>query len=40
MELGSVLRGSLNVRGVWVGMDTCICWAEPLRYSPETVTTF
>ena len=27
-------------RKVWGRMDTCICLAEPLYYSPETVTTF
>ena len=28
------------MRGVWGRMDTCICMAESLCYSPETVTTF
>ena len=30
---------SLNGRGVWGRMDTCICMAESPPYSPETVTT-
>ena len=38
MELCSVLYGSLDERGVWERMDTCICMAESLRYSPETIT--
>ena len=25
--------------GVWGRMDTCICMAESLCYSPETITT-
>ena len=39
MELCSVLCGSLDDRGVWGRMDTCICMAESFRCSPETVTT-
>ena len=38
-ELRSVLRGSLDGRGVWRRMDTCICMAESIWCSPETVTT-
>ena len=26
-------------RGIWERMDTCMCMAEPLRCSPETITT-
>ena len=38
-ELCSMLCGSLDGRGVWARMDTCICMAESLLYSLETVTT-
>ena len=38
MELCSMLCGSLNERGVWGRMDTCICMAESLHHSPETIT--
>ena len=38
-QLCSVLRNSLDVREVWGRMDTCICVAESLCCSPETVTT-
>ena len=31
--------GSLDGRGVWGRMDTCICRAESLHCSPETITT-
>ena len=34
-----MLRGSLNGRGPWGRMDTCICMAESLPCSPETITT-
>ena len=34
-----VLCGSLDGRGVWGRMDTCICMAESLCYSPETIMT-
>ena len=34
-----MLCGSLDGRGVWGRMDTCICMAESLRCSPETITT-
>ena len=37
-ELCSVIRGSLNARGVWGRMDTCICTAETLSWPPETIT--
>ena len=39
MELCSILYSSLNGRGVWGRMDTCICMAESLYCSPETITT-
>ena len=39
-ELCSMLRGSLDGKGVWGRMDTCICiLAESLCFSPETITT-
>ena len=38
-ELCSVLWGSLDGRGVWGRMDPCVCTAESLRWSPETITT-
>ena len=38
-ELCSVLGGSLDGRGVWGRMDTCICMAESICYAPETITT-
>ena len=34
-----MLCGSLGGRGFWGRMDTCICTAESLRSSLETVTT-
>ena len=39
MELSSMSCGSLDGKGVWGRMNTCICMAEPLYCSPETVTT-
>ena len=39
MELYSVLYARLNGSGVWGRMDTCICMAESLCCSPETITT-
>ena len=39
MELFSVLCDSLDGRGVWRRMDTCIYITEFLPCSPETVTT-
>ena len=39
MELCSGLCGSLDGRGVWGRMDTCISTAESLDYSPQTITT-
>ena len=39
MEPGSMLCSSLDRRGVWGRMDTCICMAESLCPSPETITT-
>ena len=38
MGLCSVLCGSLYGRRVWGSMDTCICMAESLHGSSETVT--
>ena len=40
-ELCSMLCGSLDGREVWGRMDTCICicMAESLCSSPETITT-
>ena len=38
-ELCSMLCGSLDGRGVWRRMDTCVCMAESLHCSPETITT-
>ena len=34
-----MLRGSLDSRGVWGIMDTCICMAESLCCSPEAIIT-
>ena len=34
-----MLCGSLDGSGVWGRMDTCICVAESLCYSPEAITT-
>ena len=38
-ELCSMLCGSLNGRGVWGRMNTCIYILESLSYSPEIVAT-
>ena len=38
MELCSMFCASLDGRGVWGRMDTCICMAESLLCSPETTT--
>ena len=38
-ELCSMLCGSLGGDGVWGRMNTCVCMAEPIRWSPETITT-
>ena len=38
-ELCSMLCSNLDGRGVWRRMDMCICMAEFLCYSPETITT-
>ena len=38
MELCSMLCGSPDGKGVWRRMDTCICMAETLHCSPETIT--
>ena len=37
MEFCSMLCGSLDGRGVWGRMDTCVCTAEPLHCSPESI---
>ena len=37
-ELCSKLCGSLDWRGVWGRMDTCICMAESLYCLSETIT--
>ena len=34
-----MLHGSLDGKGVWERMDTCICIIRPLHCSPETTTT-
>ena len=39
MEFGSLLCGSLDGTGVWGRTDTCICMAESLLCSSETITT-
>ena len=39
-ELCSLLCGSLDGKGVWGRMYTCICMAESLCCPPEIVTTF
>ena len=39
MELCSILCGSLDGRGIWGRMGKCICMAEFLCCSLETVTT-
>ena len=39
MELCLMFCGSLDGRGVWGRMDTCMCMAESLHCSPETLTT-
>ena len=38
-ELCSMLRGCLDGRRVWGRIDTCMCMAESLPYSLETITT-
>ena len=38
MELGSMLWGSLYEKGGWRWMDICICMAESLHCTPETIT--
>ena len=38
VELCSMLCGSLDGRGVWGRIDTCICMAESFHCSPETIT--
>ena len=38
-DLCSVSRGSLDGRGVWGGMDTCVSVAESLCCLPEIITT-
>ena len=38
-ELYSILHGSLDGKGVWGEMNTCMCMAESLCCPPETITT-
>ena len=38
MDLCSMLCASLGVRGLWGRLDTCICMAESLHCSPQTIT--
>ena len=38
MELCSVLCGSLDGKGVWGRMDTCIYMAESFHCLPEAIT--
>ena len=37
VKLCSMLSGSLDGRGAWGRMDTCLCMAESLLCSPETI---
>ena len=39
MELCSVFCASLDRRGVWGIMDTCVCMTESVCCSPEITTT-
>ena len=39
VELCSMFCASLDGSGVWGRMDTCVCMAESLHGSPETITT-
>ena len=39
MKFCSILCGSLDGKGVWGRMDTCICMAEFLHCSSEIITT-
>ena len=38
MELRSMLHSSLDARGVWGRMDTCVCMAEFLHCSLGSTT--
>jgi len=38
MQRCSMLCGSLDARGVWGRMDTCLCMAESFCCLPETFT--
>jgi len=38
-ELCSMPCGSLDGRGVWKRMDTCLCVAKSLHCPPEIITT-
>ena len=38
-QICSMLYGSLDERGIWGRMDTCICMAESFFCSTETLTT-
>ena len=33
-----MLYASLDGRGIWGKMDTCICMTESLHYSPDAIT--
>ena len=39
LEFCSMLYGCLNGRGIWGIMETCVCMAESLHCSPETIIT-
>ena len=39
MDLCSMLHGSLDGRGAWEEVGTCVCMAASLCCSPDTVTT-
>ena len=39
MELCSTLCANLDGSGIWGKMNTCLCMAESLHGSPETITT-
>ena len=39
VELCSMFCDSLDGSGVWGRMDTCVCMAESLHGSTETITT-
>ena len=39
VKLCLMLCGSLDGRGIWERIDTCICMVESFHCSPETITT-